>query len=496
MSLGFASLAAANVAPTVVIESAAMRAGTTYMDVVYRVNDPDDATVKVRALAFVNGQRSFANLIKPTTFVEGTGANLGDAIPTNTSRTLTWNAGVDWNVTLGQIKFEVLAMDGRGLLPFDWLTIPAAAGKPAISVGDIVPDTSKFGALAWLLAANHPDLRLEAGKVIGTSSSSGFAGVTLADGYSSTGNGDLYLLKTMNVMPATVAEYDYARGAARIPSPGPGASAGHVKNTPYTGATIVVPIGTLYENWSAYGQKPVKALVAFDRSMLTIDANGVVIGTYGEYGEGPYTDIALGSSHTLALKANGSVVAWGDNYVGETNVPPGLGIVKAIAAGSGLSVVVKENGTVVAWGVNYNGETTVPAGLNNVVAVAAGGTHTIAIKSDGTLVSWGTSFSHSLVAPPAGLTGITAVSISGDHVLALKSDGTVVAWGNNTAGQTNVPAGLSGVVAVSAAPSLSLVLKSDGTVAAWGSRASAVPSGLTHVTAINANGVILVNDVP
>jgi hypothetical protein len=68
------TLACANTAPTVVIQSAAMRPGTTLMDVVYRVNDPDDATVKTRALAFVDGVRSFAKVIKPVTFVEGTAA--------------------------------------------------------------------------------------------------------------------------------------------------------------------------------------------------------------------------------------------------------------------------------------------------------------------------------------------------------------------------------------------------------------------------------------
>ncbi len=68
---------AANTAPTVVIQSASMRPGTTLMDIVYRVNDPDDATVKTRALAFIGGVRSFANLIKPVTFAEGTGAFLG-----------------------------------------------------------------------------------------------------------------------------------------------------------------------------------------------------------------------------------------------------------------------------------------------------------------------------------------------------------------------------------------------------------------------------------
>ena len=59
------TLAGANTAPTVVIQSAAMRPGTTLMEVVYRVNDPDDATVKTRALAFVDGVRSFAKVLKP-----------------------------------------------------------------------------------------------------------------------------------------------------------------------------------------------------------------------------------------------------------------------------------------------------------------------------------------------------------------------------------------------------------------------------------------------
>jgi hypothetical protein len=67
--LAMASAAVANTAPAVVVQSAAMRPGTTLMDVVYRVNDPDDATVKTRALAFVDGVRSFTNALKPITFL-------------------------------------------------------------------------------------------------------------------------------------------------------------------------------------------------------------------------------------------------------------------------------------------------------------------------------------------------------------------------------------------------------------------------------------------
>ena len=61
----------------------------------------------------------------------------------------------------------------------------------------------------------------------------------------------------------------------------------------------------------------------------------------------------------------------------------------AIAAGTWHSVALRANGTVVVWGDNSLGQTNVPAGLSNVTAVAAGGSHTLALKADGTVVAWG-----------------------------------------------------------------------------------------------------------
>ena len=81
----------------------------------------------------------------------------------------------------------------------------------------------------------------------------------------------------------------------------------------------------------------------------------------------------------MALKRDGTVVAWGYNYHGQTNVPAGLTGVTAIAAGSSHTVALRYDGTVVAWGNNYGGQTNVPAGLTGVTAIAAGRNHTVAL---------------------------------------------------------------------------------------------------------------------
>ena len=224
--------------------------------------------------------------------------------------------------------------------------------------------------------------------------------------------------------------------------------------------------------------------------------------------------VAAGDYHTIELKSDGTVVAWGDNGYGQLGdgsttrrlapTPvPGLNGVTAIAVGWHHTVALMSDGTVVAWGNNGYGQlgdnsttssltpTPVP-GLSGVTAIAAGGRHTVALKSDGTLVAWGdngegqigdgntTTFSRLTPTPVAGkLRGVTAIAAGGAHTVALKSDGSVVAWGRNGVGQlgdgstTNrrdpisVP-GLSGVTAIAAGGYHTAALKNDGTTVAWG----------------------------
>ncbi|MGV3658705.1 MAG: choice-of-anchor D domain-containing protein [Prosthecobacter sp.] len=221
--------------------------------------------------------------------------------------------------------------------------------------------------------------------------------------------------------------------------------------------------------------------------------SGVV--TWGDISAPPagledVTAISGGDRHALALKADGTVVAWGDNGFGQLDVPAGLTGVTAISAGTYHSLAVKSDGTVVAWGNNGYGQTLVPAGLGGVVAVAAGYTHSLALKTDGTVVAWGQG-DYGQLAVPAGLTGVTAIGTGYYQCLALKSDGTVVHWGYGGSGMADIPAGLTGVIAISAGYYFNAALKANGTVVAWGDNSygqTNLPAGLTGVTAISAGG--------
>ena len=167
------------------------------------------------------------------------------------------------------------------------------------------------------------------------------------------------------------------------------------------------------------------------------------------------TAIVGGETYTVALKSDGTVVAWGNNFQGQTtgtpnNVSPytatanpvtldGLVLsgVSAIAAGHSHTLALKSDGTAVAWGWNQYGQTNVPAGLSGVTAIAAGFAHTVALKNDGTVVAWGRNV-EGQTSVPVGLSGVTAIAAGGNHTVALKSDGTVVAWGDNFYGQTTI----------------------------------------------------------
>lgn len=162
-----------------------------------------------------------------------------------------------------------------------------------------------------------------------------------------------------------------------------------------------------------------------------------------------------------------SLVVWGSNTSGQTNVPPPATNLVSVAAGLNHSLVLREDGVVIAWGNNSAGQATVPESATNAVAIAAGGNHSMALRSDGSVVVWGNT-ANGLTTVPSSVSNVVSIAAGDLHCLALRSDGRVVAWGNNLSGQTTVPVSATNVVAIAAGRRHGLALKNDGTVVGWG----------------------------
>lgn len=114
---------------------------------------------------------------------------------------------------------------------------------------------------------------------------------------------------------------------------------------------------------------------------------------------------------------NASSLAWN-----LTNVPADLTNVVAIAAGGLHTLALRTNGTVEAFGINDDGQTNVPAGLTNVVAISAGGGWSMALQANGQAAFFGNTNLPSAVLP-TNMLGVKAISAGFQHNLALASDG-------------------------------------------------------------------------
>lgn len=145
------------------IMSARMRpSNPTIMDIVYKVVSPKP-TVKVRALAYEDGNRSFKNAVPILTFADGTGGNVGDHITANEEHTISWQVAADWATDLTKVRVEIMVMDDA-LLPLHLVTIPRTANHAAIQYSDtVLNSTAVMNALLWLYASQDGDLNLANG---------------------------------------------------------------------------------------------------------------------------------------------------------------------------------------------------------------------------------------------------------------------------------------------------------------------------------------------
>lgn len=182
--------------------------------------------------------------------------------------------------------------------------------------------------------------------------------------------------------------------------------------------------GTVAEGLGVFRTTP-KSVVSLSGVVALAGGHGYV-GLYAGY-----------EGHSLALKGDGTVWAWGDDSYGQLgdgtpetsgcycSAAPhqvvGLTGVAAITAGSYHSLALRSDGTVWAWGADGTGalgDGTVGDGAfgtgsravpiqvvdlggsgnvpTNVVALAGGGTHSLALKGDGTVWAWGANASRQL----------------------------------------------------------------------------------------------------
>lgn len=223
-----------------------------------------------------------------------------------------------------------------------------------------------------------------------------------------------------------------------------------------------------------------------------------------------WTSVSAGGKHTIALKSDGTLWAWGYNYFGQLGngtisgwsasfpEPVQIGTDKdwsSISAGINHNLALKANGSLWAWGENTLGQlgngststgiaTPVHIDINTKWRqISAGGYFSAALKSDGSLWAWGDNYygqiangnTASVTEPSQIGTNVWKNVQAGKyHVIATSTDGTAWQWGDVLGAGQSVPSNpvmisnISKIVSVSAGEYTAYALASDGKLYTWG----------------------------
>jgi len=224
---------------------------------------------------------------------------------------------------------------------------------------------------------------------------------------------------------------------------------------------------------------------------------------------------SAGDGHSLGIRTNGTVWAWGFNEQGQlgnnstissrspVSVVGGFTDWCQVSVGNAHSLGVRCNGTAWAWGGNANGRlgdnsiisrsspVSVVGGFTDWCQVSAGCNHSLGVRSNGTAWAWGfneqgqlgnnsTISSRSPVSVVGGFTDWCQLSAGNLHSLGVRTNGTVWAWGSNSRGQlgdnstisssspVSVVGGFTDWCQVSGGRDRSLGVRTNGTAWAWG----------------------------
>ena len=179
-----------------------------------------------------------------------------------------------------------------------------------------------------------------------------------------------------------------------------------------------------------------------------------------------WISLAVGAAHNLAIKSDGTLWGWGQNLYGQlgdgssarwqsTPVPsvPGKDWKQAAVGRGGHSVALKKDGTLWAWGNNWAGQLGIGrtnrvvreamqiGSATNWVRIWAGTIQTVGMQADGRLWFWGVNPNPAIPESRTGASNIFVPTLLSSDTnwmdvgfgysvaFAIKSDGTLWAWG-------------------------------------------------------------------
>jgi len=197
--------------------------------------------------------------------------------------------------------------------------------------------------------------------------------------------------------------------------------------------------------------------------------------------------VSEGNRHTMLLRTDGTLWAWGQNIVGQlgdgTNRYRDYAIhvmdnVIAVSAGWSHTLATTGDGSLWAWGHNNSGQ--VGDGtytnrnnpvhiMNDVTYISAGRNHSLAVSANGDLWAWGNNYNGQLGdgttinsnTPVLIMNNVASASAGNRHSMALTRDGTVWVWGSNTTGQLGNASTINSYKPVSIMENVSIILASD-----------------------------------
>lgn len=173
---------------------------------------------------------------------------------------------------------------------------------------------------------------------------------------------------------------------------------------------------------------------------------------------GPFTRVAAGGGFGCGLRADGTVLCWGDDSHGMvSNVPAGK--FAELTAGTFHACAIRgDDQSVVCWGAGDAddpngqdpdqiafGQAVSPVG--KFVSLAAGLAHSCGIRDDSSVECWGAGTTVDNCGntvecgqsdPPSG--AFVQVACGTSNTCGIKGDGSLVCWGSNTGSRSTPPA--------------------------------------------------------